>query len=956
LPYQPVSFTNTSAVADGTALSYAWDFGDPASGIANTSNVTNPTHLYSGTGPFVVTLTVTSAPGCINTTTQNITDVYAQAHADFMVGAENCLNDVTTFTSNATGSGNPIANYRWDFGEPASGAANLSSLQNPTHTYLTPGTYSIKHWVITDKGCTSDTTTKTVVINPLPTANFNYNSPSCETRDITFTDLSLANVGTLTNWAWNFNDPASGAANTSSLQNPIHTFASSGTYNVTLTVTNAKGCVSAVLTKPVTINARPQAGFIIPEVCLSDTYAQFTDTSKIATGTITAWAWNFGDPVSGAANTSNLQNPQHSYTAVGNYSVQLIVTSNNGCKDTIVQTLTVNGSFPVANFTVNNPTTLCANDSVAIVNTSTVFPGTITKVEIYWDNVNFPATFELDDFPYAGKVYKHLYPNFQSPLAKTFTIRFRAYSGGICVNDKVSTITVNAAPKVQFNNIPNICLDAAPYQITQASEVGGVPGNGVYSGPGVSPGGLFNPATTGPGTFTIKYTYTSTVGGCVDTLSKTITVYEPPVADFSFSTSLCETKPITFTDNSNTPVGLLTTWTWDFGDGTPVVVRNTPAPFTHTFANWGAYNVSLRVATSNGCVSIAKILPVDVRPQPKPNFTFPASICLPNAVIPFTNTSTIADASALTYLWNFGDPGSGTANSSTAVSPSHTYVAVGPFNINLQATSAAGCVHDTTIALNVIHPQPKADFSINKPSVCIGQDVSFRDLSDGKDGTVNQWFWNFGDAGTSNIQNPTHLYGAVNNYVISLYIINSQGCNSDTVSKTFDVYPYPVVNAGPDKVVLEGGTVVLTASATGNDLLYLWTPATYLNDRRILQPAASNLLDDITYTLTVTARGGCAASDKVFVKLLRAPRIPNTFTPNNDGINDTWVIEYLDTYPGNRVQIFTRTGQLVFESRGYSKPWDGTMNGKPLPFDTYYYIIEPNNGRKAMTGYVTIVK
>ena len=112
----------------------------------------------------------------------------------------------------------------------------------------------------------------------------------------------------------------------------------------------------------------------------------------------------------------------------------------------------------------------------------------------------------------------------------------------------------------------------------------------------------------------------------------------------------------------------------------------------------------------------------------------------------------------------------------------------------------------------------------------------------------------------------------------------------------------------------------------------------------------------MTYRLTVTARGGCSLSDDVFVKLLKFPIIPNTFTPNNDGINDTWRIDYLNTYPNNVVQVFTRTGQLVFESRGYNTPWDGTIKGKPLPFDTYYYIIEPGNGRDPLTGYVTILK
>ena len=94
----------------------------------------------------------------------------------------------------------------------------------------------------------------------------------------------------------------------------------------------------------------------------------------------------------------------------------------------------------------------------------------------------------------------------------------------------------------------------------------------------------------------------------------------------------------------------------------------------------------------------------------------------------------------------------------------------------------------------------------------------------------------------------------------------------------------------------------------------------------------------------------------MLVKLLKSPNIPNTFSPNNDGINDVWLIKYLETYPSSRVQVFTRTGASVFESRGYTKPWNGTRNGQPLPVDTYYYIIEPGNGGKPFTGYVTIVK
>ncbi|MBP8114666.1 MAG: gliding motility-associated C-terminal domain-containing protein, partial [Chitinophagaceae bacterium] len=163
------------------------------------------------------------------------------------------------------------------------------------------------------------------------------------------------------------------------------------------------------------------------------------------------------------------------------------------------------------------------------------------------------------------------------------------------------------------------------------------------------------------------------------------------------------------------------------------------------------------------------------------------------------------------------------------------------------------------------------------------------------------------------------------------------------------------VNAGPDRFVLEGGWLTLNATASGNNLQYLWTPSQYLDDRYILHPKCTPL-NDITYTLAVTASGSCTVTDQVFVKVLKLPRIPNTFTPNHDGKNDLWEIQYLEDYPNNHLQVFTRAGQLVFESRGYYKAWNGTYKNRPLPFDTYYYILEPGSGREPFTGYVTIIK
>jgi gliding motility-associated-like protein len=104
------------------------------------------------------------------------------------------------------------------------------------------------------------------------------------------------------------------------------------------------------------------------------------------------------------------------------------------------------------------------------------------------------------------------------------------------------------------------------------------------------------------------------------------------------------------------------------------------------------------------------------------------------------------------------------------------------------------------------------------------------------------------------------------------------------------------------------------------------------------------------------AAGGCWDTDEVFIQLLKAPVVPNTFSPNGDGINEHWTIQYLESYPECKIQVFNRDGQPVYESHGYNIPgWDGRYKGQALPFGTYYYVIEPGSGRKPITGYVTIV-
>jgi gliding motility-associated-like protein len=128
-----------------------------------------------------------------------------------------------------------------------------------------------------------------------------------------------------------------------------------------------------------------------------------------------------------------------------------------------------------------------------------------------------------------------------------------------------------------------------------------------------------------------------------------------------------------------------------------------------------------------------------------------------------------------------------------------------------------------------------------------------------------------------------------------------------------------------------------------------------LSNASALRPLLQAMIDE-TYTLTATGEGQCTAADFLKVKILKPVKVPNAFSPNGDGIHDTWDITNLSDYPGCTVEVFNRYGQRVFYSAGYGTPWNGTVGGKPLPMATYYYVIHLKNGFAPRTGSITIVK
>jgi len=965
LPVGAAQFTNLTTISDGTigTVTYAWNFGDASSA----STATNALHNYTATGPFTVKLTATSQYGCIKDSSKILSTIYAAPVSSFTVSSEVCLRDSTVFTDASNpGTGNTITNWYWNRNFTG-GTPYVDTVQNFKYRYGSAGTYIVKMYYKTDKGCISDTMSKTTVVNLLPTPAFINSTPLCESRDVGFTSQSVPNAGNIVRWNWNMGNAVTHDFSASTPFN--ENYATYANYMVKHMVETNKGCKSDTLTQTITIHPLPQVGYILPEVCLADAAAVFTDTSKIADNSESQftylWTFNAGTPAIVPGPTpasSTIKNGSAKYNRADNYSVSLKVTSKDGCMVESVKAFTVNGSIPVADFTVLSPTALCSNIAVQVQDKSTVDFGSITKVEIYWDYINNPTVKFTENNPTSNQVYSNLYTDFQQPATKTFTIRFVAYSGGTCASIKTGTVTLNASPKVQFVTMPGICLDGAARQIAQATETGGVAGASpasMYYGTGVSSSGLFNPAIAGVGIFPIKYVYTSNMG-CQDSATKSITVWPSPIANFGFSSPTCEKNDITFSDKSIANFSKIVKWEWDFGNST-TLVRNNANPFNKQYPSANTYNVTLKVTTDSGCSSPIKPKPVKVNYLPIVDFSLP-EICLPDGNGQFNNLSTIPDGSEglFSFRWNFADPNDPNPSNTTLKNPTHKYTALAPsggYPIKLKVTSKDGCVDSLAKPFNKIYPQPKANFGIAPTSkeICLGDTLFFNDLSNGMTSAPNQWNWNFGDGKTSSYQNPYRVYADSGTFAVKLFVLNNQGCVSYTLTDAVTVHPYPIIDAGPDLFVLEGGTVQIKTSYYATNPSFLWSPPTYLNSDTLPRPNSSPAVD-ITYMVKLTGIGGCSDTSSLHIKVLRSPIIPNAFSPNGDRVNDTWHIEYLESYPGATVEIFDRGGRAVFKSFNYAIEWDGTINGKALPVGTYYYIINPKNGRSLLSGSVTILK
>ena len=345
----------------------------------------------------------------------------------------------------------------------------------------------------------------------------------------------------------------------------------------------------------------------------------------------------------------------------------------------------------------------------------------------------------------------------------------------------------------------------------------------------------------------------------------------------------------------------------------------------------GTYFVS--VADANGCNATDSVV-----------ITEPTAITISSTSVDVTCSSN-CDGSAnvtpaggvgpYTYSWMPGGQ--------TTATPNDLCLGLNTVTV----TDQNGCTMDdviSTAATDTIDAQTEADFN-----ACMGTPFDLNGIATGNVTNV-EWFSlpgmiSIGTTDTVTV-NPTTT-GTFQ------YVFEANGaCNDfDTIAVTIE--DLPIIDAGLNVTIVEETSTVLNASG---GVTYVWTPSTGLNDTTISNPTASPL-ETTTYYVTGTNASGCMATDSVTVTVIPTIQFPDGITPNGDGKNDTWVIDYIDEYPDAVVEIYNRWGELLFHSDDYQNDWDGTYNGENLPIGTYYYIIDLHDDKtEPFTGPLTVLR
>ena len=898
-----ITFTATGS-NPANLNNYRWDFGD---GLSAATSAVSINKLYTLPGKFTVSLVITDILGCKDTLVKPLYIKVDGPTAKFKAAVTgSCLNTTINFTDSSYDDGeHPITQYTWNYGD---GVIETLTAGPFSHSYTSPGIYTVSLKVTDSKGCVDSLVRVSYITISKPVANFKADTASCPNRIISFTNLS---TGPNLSYAWDFGDGTG-----STIANPAHQYAAEGIYSISLTIVDQYGCTD-VVTKNNYVNIiLPRANF-----AMSDSFSTcpplivaFTNTS---TGAVSR-SWDFGDGTS-----STLDNPSHFYSISGIFTVKLTITGPGGCTDIKTKQIEIRG--PRGSFTYTN--------TIGCKPLATNFKAsTQDNLSFIWDFNDGTLITTTDS------VISHPYTNTGIYVPKMILVDAMGCQVPITGPDTIKVYGVDAN---FYSNAYTLCDSGfVNFRDTSISNDLITSYNWNFGDGGTSAMQHPTHSYNSSGNYVPKLKVT-TQFGCVDsTLNNLpIKVVSSPKIGIGGDVGACIPATLNFVGDILRSDTSSLSWSWDLANGNFSSQQNPPA---QVYPLAGSYTLKLIAVNSSGCKD-STTKTIDAFPKPAVDAGAGSLVCRGSSV-------TLTATGANNYTWSPATFLDCTNCASPVASPtdSITYTVTG--------ISGQGCSATDTINLKV--KQPFKMLAGKGDTLCYGR--STRISASGADNYT--WYPASGLSSTS-VPDPIARPLVTTNYMV---IGNDKdGCFKDTGYVSVKVFPIPTVDAGKDVTINVGETVNLIPAISNDVTSVTWNPTTGVF--RNTYPGISVKPTETTeYTVEVKNRGGCSSKDKVTVFLICNNAnifIPNSFSPNNDGMNDVFFPRGTGVFRIKNLRIFNRWGEVVFDRNDFSanQPrdgWDGTFKGQKVLTDVFVYTLEvvcDNNSVLTFKGNVAVL-
>lgn len=892
-----VTFNNQSL----GGVTNTWNFGN-----GQTASTINPIATFAGLPTadttYTIRLIVTSGFGCRDTVFKPI-KVNPLPDAEIGSVAPGCTPLPVSLANNSLRA----TRYEWDFGDGTTDTTSVPIKIFSTNVPLVTIPFTVTLNAFSRSGC-RDTARRVITVYPKPIASFTPNVvDGCGPLNVSFTNQSASNTfgSAGINFNWLF-----GNGQTSLQQNPSTMFQPNITkdtvYTNQLITISEFGCRDT-LQSTIRVYPKPKAQFTTSDTSgCSPLNIAFTNQSyPNDTGSISimSFIWDFGNGINGISQdiVSQFTNTRLTDTT---YRVRLIGTSEHGCRDTALKSITVRAK-PVAAFT-QDKVQGCGPFQVQFVNNS------INSTQHKW---------LFGDGDTIG-IQNPIHTFNSVPLVDTFyRVQLVTHSPFGCVSDTAfRNIFGRAIPIAQFTSSADSICNPGTISFFNNSQGGSLStwnfGNGVLSD-------NINPVTTFTGPlqkdtiYQVRLIVTSPAT-CTDTAFKSIKVNPSPDAQFISPLQGCTPLPVLFNNTSLRAAN----YEWDFGDGSPLSIQNSPLKvFTNplSLANVN-YTVTLKAVSSSGCIDTA-VRRITVFPLPQVNFTANKTQRCDTAAFSTINTT----QGAFSFQWKTQQPVISNAFQptlflKTAPTQDTTY------QIKLIATSLNGC-RDSVVNPILVRPLVKADFASDGFSSCANLMVNFTNNSR----NASSYFWLFGDATGSPLANPKHRYGNTGSYNVTLIAYDGFGCTDTAVKSNFiNVYEVPAANFlyTPPQTAMPNSTIKftnLTLLNTGT-LSYQWDfgDNKAIERTSILKDPSFTYSDSGDYMVQMVARSNNNCFDTIYKSLRIDPHVPIA----------SFTYDPPDGCSPHTVQ-FTNTSQ--YENEYFWDFGDATQSTEKNPVHTYTF-------------------